>query len=442
MHSILPLDNTPNLKISEAFLHFIWKTKQFAQDDLTTSNGQPVQIINWGTYNTDGGPDFSHAKIIIEETIWIGHVELHVQGSDWFRHKHHLDKAYNNVILHVVWVHDKMAYTQNENAIPTIAVKMRINASLINKYEKLKNSKSWIPCASLISGVKKITVNSWLDRLMVARLNRKVNEVEELMRYTKGDFERSFFILFMKYFGMKVNRTAFKELGMRVSPLVLYKYNGSLLNCEAMLFGQGGFLEDPILDEYSKELRDTFLFMKKKHRMQVLELGWKYLRMRPTNFPSFRLAQFAAIISQRPKLFSDCLEVSTVDSLKKLLTVQMSMYWSEHYRLGHKSNSKISPGPGLQFIRTLAINVVVPFQYFFGRYTGNVAMETKAFIFLRSMKAEKNTVIKNWGALNLIASDAADSQALLELKQSYCDKKRCLECRLGKAVLFENGKHE
>ncbi len=423
----------------EDFLHYCWKHKLFNVKELETTSGEAIQIFNNGQHNSDSGPDFLQAKIKIGKTIWAGNVEIHVNASEWAQHKHHLDKAYSNVILHVVFNADKDARTTSGDEVTTLELNGKIPLKIYQRYTSMIENRSWIPCEKLIHEVDDFIIKQWMNRMLIERLEKKVGDIYQLLRQNKNNWEETFYQILARYFGFKVNATAFEMLAKSLPLQILAKHKSNPHQVEALLFGQAGMLDKEFQDQYPEELKKEYQFLQKKYKLKSIETKlWKYLRLHPQNFPGVRISQFADLIHQSSHLFSRILEEKKISELQKMFVCKTSSYWINHYRFD-KESEKRTKNLGVQGVNILLINVVIPFLFAYGKYTDNKTIKDKALTFLEKLPAEKNTIVKNWGKLGVRTQNAFESQSLLQLKNEHCDHKTCLNCGVGNAILRKEG---
>lgn len=419
--------------MKEALLHSIWKTKNFDCTDLETTDGDQLKIKNFGIHNYDSGPDFLDGRVVIANTTWAGHIELHIKSSDWQAHKHQNDPAYNNVILHVVYENDKIICNQNGQQIPTLELKNRMPLSYEDGYNKLINSQTWVPCANHLSNVNKDKLPFFLERLLIQRLERKQTQINLLLEQTNNNWEEVLYRLILKYFGLKVNAEAFEKLAGLLPHSLLTKQE-STFKKESLLFGLSGILK--IEDDYVGKLKTEFNHLKAKYDLTPLSgVEWKYSRMRPANFPSVRLAQIAALFQNTPQVFNTLISEFELTKLKEIFNVQLGEYWNTHYVPGKKSASK-KKTIGAATIDTLIINVFAPIVFCYAVKTANEKLKHRALNLLNDVKAENNTIIRHWKELGLQADSAARTQSLIELKNEYCQKQNCLNCQIGQQIIF------
>ena len=421
--------------MKEDLLHFVWRTKRFDLSDLKTTEGEEIQIQSFGEHNTHAGPDFFNAKIKIGETLWAGNVEMHLKSSDWNKHNHSEDRAYDNVILHVVLEEDEPIFRESGERIPALELKKRISEKLSKTYLKLLHNEYWIPCQHHFFEVSEMKRNIWLDRLLVERLESKTDIIHQRLEQNKQHWEETFYQFLARNFGVKVNNDAFEQLA-RATPLIhLSKHKNDLFQIEAMLFGQAGMLEENFKDDYPNRLKKEYHFLKKKYKLEPIDkVNWKFMRLRPANFPTIRIAQFAQLIFQSAHLFSKILEAENVEALEKLFQIEPSDYWKTHYTFDNESEEKPKK-LGKTAIHLFIINTIAPFLFVYGRQKAETAFQDKALALLESLKPEKNSIIDGWKNLGVKPESAAQTQALLQLKNEYCNQKRCLECSVGATIL-------
>lgn len=419
----------------EDFLHYLWRMKRFHLEDLQTTEGEALQIVDFGRHNQHAGPDFLEAKVRVEKTLWAGNVEIHLNASEWLTHKHQEDKTYDNVILHVVLEEDQPIFRSNGERIPCLELRKRIPPKVVNTYQKIIHNEHWIPCQHLFYSVSDMTKNMWLDRLLVERLEAKTVQVAERLVHNNHSWEETFYQILARNFGVKVNAEPF-ELLARLTPLKIFgKHKNNLFQIEALLFGQAGLLEKEFEDAYPKAIQKEYQFLRQKYDLYpVKEESWRFLRMRPANFPTIRIAQFATLIYQSTHLFSKILEVDNVKDVENLFVIKLSAYWNNHYVFDKESITR-NKTLGKSTIHLLIINTIVPFLFLYGTHKSLDKYRDKALRLLEELKPEKNSIIEKWKTLGLEPESAYQTQALLQLKNEYCTKKRCLECSIGNSIL-------
>ena len=421
--------------IKEDLIHYLWKTKRFDYHDLRTTEGVSVDIISWGSHNHHSGPDFSNGKLKIDDTTWAGNIEMHISSSDWDRHKHTGDPAYDNVVLHVVWEHDKEIMDQNGKPIPTLVISQYVEKDLMSRYAELMQNELRIPCEKLIEKVDLSRMNLWLHNILIERLETKTEYLTDLLQHTENDWNQVFFIALAKYMGLKVNATPFEQLARSFSVNILWKIGDDLHKIEALLYGQAGMLLGSDGDEYYQSLRTEYQHLANKYQLQHIEtVGWKFARMRPANFPTVRIAQLAALMYQHRSIFSKILEAKNIKKVHEILKVAPSEYWNDHYRFNTDSIYREKP-IGDNLVQIIIINVVAPLLFLYGKQLGKEDYQDRSIEYLEATKAETNKITKLWKELGIKAESAYFSQGLIQLKTQYCDQKRCMECSVGNQLL-------
>ena len=428
--------------MSEAFLHYIWQFQYFDKHELQTTSGDPIQIFNPGNRNSHAGPDFQNARMKIGGMEWIGSAEIHIQASGWIEHKHDRDEAYENVILHVVWKNDKAIRRSDGSLLPTLELMSRVNPKFFLNYQRLVNSPESIPCAPFITQVKEITKHAMVDRVLMDRLESKSARIFEILNKNHHDWQETCYQVLARSFGFKVNADPLQQLAQLLPYKVLRKHGDKLLHIEALLFGQAGFLEEDNDDEYYCLLKREYNLLRQKYRLSDRRLNktqWKFLRLRPANFPTIRLAEFAALLHARPSLFSTILEAETYPEMVSIFSAQQSGYWTCHYTFFKNAKEPVN-FLGSSSIATIIVNAVVPLLVAYGKSRDDQRYVDRAVAILRQTPGESNTIISRWKTLGLNSKTAFDSQALIELQNNYCGKKRCLECAIGVSLI--NPRHQ
>jgi len=421
--------------MKEDLIHLVWKMKNFDLQNLRTTEGEIISINKFGTHNFDSGPDFLNAEIKIGDKIWIGHVEMHVKASEWYEHKHQNDPAYQNVILHVVYTNDKPVHNHMDQVIPTLVLNQRIDSKTIENYDNLKSSLSWVPCADQLKNIDEFKLNIFLERILVERLERKAVDVFGILADNQNDWESTLYSLLSKYLGLKVNAEAFSILNQKTSYKLVLKYSSNLLDLESLLYGQAGLLKN-YMDEYSKNLHKRYEFIQCKHTLVSMNgVEWKFSRMRPVNFPTIRISQLSAIYNKSPQLFNKLINCNSLNELYALLNVSASEYWNTHYTFGKESLSTVK-NLGDEAKKILIINALVPLFFTYGIKRDDQNIKDLAVSFLNDMKSENNRIIRKWKEHGISSNAASKSQALIELKNNYCDQFKCLNCNIGRTILF------
>lgn len=417
----------------EDFLQFAWLHHYFEGDALVADTNETVAVVGVGEPNTDSGPDFFNACIKLNGIAWCGNVEIHVSSSDWYRHGHHTDDAYNNVVLHVVKHHDKSCYTAQGRLIPT--VELPYFSGIYERYEHLMQMESWIACAPYINMVSDLEWHSWNDALVVERLQRKTEHWQTLLKSVDNHLEEAFYIHLVRSLGMNTNGQPFEMLA-RATPLrILARQRNNLLQLEAMLFGQAGMLEQTLGDEYYQHLRKEYLHLHRKYKLESIPSHlWKFMRLRPVNFPTIRIAQLAVLIFQSSHLIDKILATDTLKGFEQLFDVAASDYWNTHYRFMKNSSFK-RKRMGQKMLHAILINTVVPFLFMYAQHMGSQQYRQRAMQLLQMLPPEDNSTIVHWQELGLHVSSAMDTQGLLQLKKHYCNQKKCLSCRIGRKLV-------
>jgi hypothetical protein len=426
---------------TEDFLHHIWKFKLYDFLDLQTTDGEALEVISAGMHNHHAGPDFSDVRIRIGDTLWAGNAEIHINSGDWHVHNHTHDEAYGNVVLHVVYRHNEPVLLANGKAIPTLELVNRIPESLYLRYHQLVyGNQQIIPCEGTINTVSKVTLQSWLTRVLIERLQTKSVAVINTLKHNRGNWEETFYQFLAANFGFKVNALPFELLAKSLPQSILAKHKNSALQIEALVFGQAGFLDDNLQEEYPIKLRSEYLFLQKKYGLIPIEKHlWKFMRMRPSNFPTIRLAQFADLILQANHLFSKILETQGVVHLRKLFSnIVVNEYWTDHYRFNVTSKPATKKF-GSTSVDLLLLNTVALFLYSYGSYLQQPTYVDKSLELLENLPLEDNIIVNEFGDLGVKAKSAFESQALLELRNSYCNHKKCLQCGIGNKILNLSG---
>jgi hypothetical protein len=422
--------NTPKI-VPEEFLQYIWESKLFFTENLKTTNGEKLEIMNVGKRNTDSGPDFFNAKIKIDDTIWVGNIEIHKKSSDWYVHNHQTDKAFDNVILHAVEISDQSILRSNGEEIPVFVLKYP--GHLKSNYQNLLDAKTWIACENQFHKIDPIILQLGFNRLMIERLEIKTEEILTRLQQNNNDWNTTFYQMLARMFGFKVNAVPFELLAKSLPMEILAKHKSSLFQLEALLFGNSGLLNDQLLgDDYYIDLRNEYSFLYKKYKLKGIESHlWKFMRLRPGNFPTLRISQFAALIHRSHGLFSRIIELENLSDLKDLFKVQASEYWKTHYSFNKISTRNSEKELGETSVDMLIINVVIPFLFVYGEKQNKELLKNRALEFLEQLPAELNSIIEKWGKLGVNSRSAFESQALLQLKNKYCDRKKCLNCQIG-----------
>jgi hypothetical protein len=423
--------------MTEDLIHFVWKHNPILLKGIVLPNLGELEVLSIGEHNLDSGPDFFNAKIRIGNTIWAGNVEIHINASDWNKHGHNSNSAYNSVVLHVVTKNDIPVY--NSKGEQVLTVEIPYPDHLEWELQRLVANESWIPCANHLSSFDQFSMRMWLAKLAVERLENKTTQVYSLLTEYNGSWEEAFYVSIARSFGLKINALPFEMLAKTTPLKILSKVKDNITTLEALLFGQAGMLSSDLTlaDKYTLLLNKEYDYQQKKHSLSSIENHlWKFMRLRPSAFPSLRIAQFAMLLHKSNSLFSQCIEAKDITDIYQLLKVDCSEYWNNHYVFGKESDSKIK-SLGSDAISTIILNSIVPFMFAYGSSRANETLKDKALSILESMKPEKNKVVDCFGKSGVTADSAFFSQAMVQLKTQYCDKRKCLYCHIGAKVLLK-----
>lgn len=427
--------------MSEEFLHYLWGHRIFPAHGIKTADDEDLDIIHPGEHNTDAGPDFFNARISIDGTTWAGNIEIHINSSDWEKHGHNVEGDYANVILHVVFNHDKEIKRANGNLIPVF--ELPVQDSMYATYQRLMSNHLWIPCQNEITAIDPFVIEFWVNKLTVERLARKANNIKQVLERNKHNWEETFYQFMARAFGFRVNADPFERLARSVPLTVISKHKDNLMHVEAILFGQSGLIEPVIgADEYYQGLLTHYHHFKTKFNLNPLPgYIWKFARLRPSNFPTLRIAQFANLIHKSSALFSKILEVNSREQFMNLFNGEASNYWDTHYQFNRISAKKSIKRVGDSATENLLINAVAPFLFIYGKFTGNEDAGEQALSLLDKLSPENNTIIRHWKELGINAGSAYKTQGLLQLKNDYCTARKCLHCEIGNAILKKSNKN-
>lgn len=426
--------------MKEELLHYVWAQQHFPKRALRTVSGDRIRVLKAGTLNRGAGPDFRNACVKIGNVLWRGDIEVHLKSSDWCAHKHTADKRYNSVILHVVWEDNKDVFRLDGTQVPTLVLKEHIEEKLLLRYQALMKEKSMIPCSAQFSNIAAEVRKGMLEKVLSQRFRDKYRFVDKLFRANKDDTEAVVYQLLGYNFGFKANSDAFLRL-VKIVPLrLIAQHRRNLLYIEALLLGQAGLLPSvkegkKLEGSYVRELLESYEYLQKKHFLEapMLESEWQFFRLRPGNFPTIRITQFARLLHIYPALFG-LLVNSTASQLRRKLAIKQSSYWQKHYLLGKKSTTKIG-GLGEASIDNILINTVVPLLVTYGTLRSDDFFIQKAKKILRSLPPEDNVIVRRWHQVGLVPKDAFESQASIALFKHFCQAKKCLSCDIGKHLL-------
>ena len=421
----------------EQLLHYIWKFKLYPSNVFLTTEGNKIEIIDAGMLNSNAGPDFFNAKIKVDNKTWAGNIEIHKSSSDWKRHNHQTDSAYNSIILHVVEKIDCDIYTQEGRKIPQIQIEIPDNVT--SNYSNLLSSNFTIPCSQKLMNIPKIHLNPWLYALLAERLERKTNDIYKVLDKFNNSWDETFYVLLARNFGFGLNSEIFERLALSLPYFYIQKHSDNIFQVEALLFGQAGLLEDEmIIDDYYLQLKKEYRFLRNKYTLNNLDgYLFKSLRVRPQGFPQVRIAQLASVLQQSKRLFSKVLEKEDENLLRLFFHINASEYWQTHYTFGKDSKRK-TKYPGDASINVILINTVAPILFAYGKKNNIEKYCTRALDILEDLKPERNSIITEFKKLGVNPQNAADTQSLIQLRKEYCDKRKCLYCKIGYQVLTAN----
>ncbi|MDD6553674.1 MAG: DUF2851 family protein [Prevotellaceae bacterium] len=423
----------------EQLLHYVWKHKLFPLRPLTTTDGQTVEVIDPGLHNRNAGPDFFNAKIKIGNTLWVGNVEIHDRASDWFLHGHDQDSHYDNVILHVCGIVDVEA--KNSRGEVLTQMQLDVPRSVRVNYQQLINTDTYPPCYRVIPTLSRLTVHSWMSALQTERLEQKTEAIAKRVDDCGGDWESAYFVTLARNYGFGINNDTFEQWARAIPLHDVDHHRDNLFQIEAIFMGQAGLLDidsvpkryqkDALGEGYFNKLREEYLYLAHKFNLQPIDWHlWRFLRLRPQNFPHIRISQLANLYYQHKAGLSQLLEADSIKAMNEILRVGVTPYWETHYTFGStstKNGKHLSPFS----LNLLLINTAVPILFAYGRHKQDDTLCDRAFDILEQLKAEKNHIITMWQEVGLPVDNAGDSQALIQLKKEYCDKKDCLRCRFG-----------
>lgn len=430
----------------EQLLHYVWKHKMFPLKELQTTEGKHVEVIDPGLHNHNAGPDFFNAKVKLDNELWVGNVEIHDKSSDWYIHRHDHDRNYDNVILHVTGNADAEVMRSNGQTVPQIV--LDVPEKVRSHYRELITTDFYPPCYKIIPNLSALTIHSWMSALQTERLEHKTTAIEKRAERLDGSWEGAFFMTLARNFGFGINGEAFEEWAAHIPLNAIAHHRDSLFQIEAIFFGQAGLLQleavperyqrDALNDGYFVKLRNEYLYLAHKFSLQPIDFKqWRFLRLRPQNFPHIRIAQMAMLYYEQRCSLSKIIECGKatgekgiIPQMSEMLHTHVTPYWETHFAFGSesmKNEKNLSPFS----LNLLYINTVVPILFAYGRHTGNEQLCDRAFDILEGLKPESNKIIRMWQDCGLKVKSASDSQALIQLKKEYCDRRDCLRCRIG-----------
>ncbi|MEO8515951.1 MAG: DUF2851 family protein [Flavobacterium sp.] len=420
--------------MKEDFLHHVWLYKKFDFSNLQTTNKESLVIIKVGDYLQQTGPDFFNAQIEIDDQKWAGNIEIHLKSSDWYLHHHETDENYNSVILHVVWEHDAAIFRKDNSEIPVFELKNYVSTNLVYQYQKLKSTKSWIFCENEIGTIPQFIFKNWQERLFFERLERKSQPIDNLLLMNQNDWEATLFCFLFKNFGLNTNGESFFKIAQSIPFSVIRKEAFEVGNLEALFFGRANLLASEKEDNYYKDLKFRWEYLKYKFKLPPVHIDFvQFFKLRPDNFPTIRMSQLASLYHQHQNVFEKIIHAKSIVELYQIFSVSPSKYWQLHYQFDKESPKKTKL-LSKSFIDLLIINTIVPFRFAYDTSQGKDSGE-KAVFLLEQIAAEKNSIIDKFQSIGVTAENAFETQSLLQLKNEYCNKSKCLQCAVGAELL-------
>lgn len=421
--------------MKEEFISYLWRQGLLKSTGLKTLDGIAVEIISPGLDNQDSGPDFLAAKVRIDGILWAGNVEVHVCSSDWDKHGHQHDEAYDNVILHLVYQGDKMVFNSRAEPIPVLEIKNNVDPKILDRYKNFWTTKCRIPCLPRLDQVSGVLITNWLRHLLMERLERKASEMGRFLNYFSNNWEQVFYFLLARNFGMKTNMVPFGLLAQATPFRVLARCRGQPARIEAILFGQAGMLDREFSETYPAGLKKEYQYQQHKFRLNPLRASlWKFSRLRPPNFPTIRIAQFAMLMNKPLRLFRATMEAPGPECLHQILETNASGYWDAHY-IFEKASVHQTKNLGKETMNNIIINTISPLQYIYGKETNKPELIVRALAHLHEIPPERNGPVRRWEASGFVPRNAADTQALLEAWKQFCTPGKCLCCRIGHQLM-------
>ena len=420
--------------MKEDFLHYIWQNKKFDFPNLKTTDGENLTLVNVGSYLQQAGPDFFNAQLIIENQKWAGNVEIHIKSSDWYLHNHENDVNYDNVILHVVWEHDTDIYRKNNTTIPVLELKNIVSQEELIKYNSLLTPKSWIFCENDIAKTNEIVLTSWQERLFFERLEKKAIPFEALLKENHSDWEATLFCMLAKNFGLNINGQSFLDLAKSIPFSIIKKESSTVENLEALFFGRAEMLNNEKQDNYLIDLQKRWQFLSHKYQFEGSHITpIQFFKLRPDNFPTIRLAQLAMLYHIKQTLFIELILANTKEEIYKIFNNATSNYWTNHYNFDSKSTNKAKKISN-SFVDLIIINTIIPLKFLYAKANGKDTIEDLIEL-IQTIKPEKNAIIDKFTSFQIKAKNAFETQSLLQLKNEYCNHKKCLQCAIGLNLL-------
>ena len=414
----------------EELLHYVWKHKIFPLRELRTTDGRKVEVLNPGLHNTDAGPDFAGAKVKLDGVEWVGNVEIHQKTSDWFRHHHDTDAAYENIILHVAADIDQPLFYPDGQEIPQL--QLSVPPYVRDNYAALRRSDAMPRCGGVVGDLPTFLVHNWMTSLTLQRFEERTRQIMQRRESLDKDWEATLFVTLARNFGFGINGDAFEQWAQSIPMSAVGKHRDDLFQIEAIFFGQAGLLSDDLADDYYLKLQREYRYLRQKFSLTPIDpKAWKFLRLRPQNFPHIRLAQLAVLYYEQRLNLSRLIGAQTLDEVSALLLTHVSDYWLTHYSFASQPTLPVSKTLSPASVELLIINSVAPILFAYGKYKSDPALCDRAFSLWQQLKAERNSIIRQWAAAGIDCDNAADSQALIQLHRHYCQPRDCLRCQFG-----------
>lgn len=434
----------------EQLLHYVWRHKIFPLSGMQTTDGQALEVIDTGLHNPDAGPDFFNAKIRIGGTLWVGNVEIHDRAADWYTHGHDRDAAYENVVVHVVGAADAEARTRGGRLLPQVV--LGVPPSVAGHYAELMKTAHYPPCHKVIPRLSRLTIHGWLSALQTERLEQKTEAILRRVARCGGDWASAYFVTLARNYGFGINGDAFEQWAQAIPLQAVAHHRDNRFQVEAIFMGQAGLLEPESVPERHREaarregyfdrLAGEYRYLARKFGLAPINAGvWRFLRLRPQNFPHIRISQLAGLYCDRRAGLGSLLEATTLKEMAQLFDTGVAPYWTTHYTFGSASSQRpkrLSP----HSVGLLMINTAIPMLFAYGRHHQSERLCDRALAFLDELKAEDNAIVRLWSDCGLSVSTAGDSQALIQLRRQYCDRKDCLHCRIGYEYLCSDARDD
>ncbi|TDE54293.1 DUF2851 family protein [Flavobacterium sp. GT3P67] len=420
--------------MKEDFLHYLWKFKKFDTLNLKIFNNEEITIVNAGQYLGLAGPDFFNGQIVIGTQKWAGNVEIHLKSSDWYVHHHEKDKGYENVILHVVWEHDMAVFRSDNSEVPVLELKKYVEKATFENYRSLMAPKSWIFCEKQLKEVDVFILRNWQERLFFERLERKSQSIFDLLEQSNQDWEGVLFCLLAKNFGLNTNGEIFYKIAQSIPFSIIRKESFEVENLEALIFGAAGLLDSEKEDNYFKDLKFRYFYLLHKYQIEKICIEpVQFFKHRPDNFPTIRLSQLANLYHSQQNLFSKISSLNSLKSTYELFQITASEYWQNHYQFDKESPKK-NKTLSKSFIDLIVVNTIIPIQFAFAKSQGKEISEDLICL-LNEVAAEKNAIVEKFTSFGIQSKNAFETQSLLQLKNEYCNKSKCLECAIGTELM-------